>query len=133
MVFFVSSFLNVLSEFVIGLMIPGKTVAVNCFKSWGTNNLAQALSLSADLKLGLYLRIPPIAMVSAQFLGTFINALVGTCAAYFVMFNSRNLLGKTTYNEYQTFYNAGAIWGAIGPSRFFGIGGRCIKISSGAS
>ncbi|KAI8823274.1 OPT oligopeptide transporter protein-domain-containing protein [Chytriomyces cf. hyalinus JEL632] len=117
-------FLNVLSEFVIGMIIPGQTVAVNCFKSWGTNNLAQALRLSADLKLGLYLHIPPYAIVGAQFIGTFVSSIVGTIAAYFVMFNSGNLLGSTgwTYNGYQTFYSAGAIWGAIGPSRFFGIG-----------
>ncbi|KAJ3230648.1 hypothetical protein HDU81_004337 [Chytriomyces hyalinus] len=116
--------LSVLSEFVIGLIIPGQTVAVNCFKSWGTNNLAQALRLSADLKLGLYLHLPPYGIVAAQFIGTFVSSIVGTIAAYFIMFDSGNLLGSTgwTYNGYQTFYSAGAIWGAIGPSRFFGVG-----------
>ena len=37
----------------------------------------------------------------------------------------KNLLFKDPNWEvidYQTFYNAGAIWGTIGPQRFFGIG-----------
>ncbi|ORY32760.1 OPT superfamily oligopeptide transporter, partial [Rhizoclosmatium globosum] len=117
-------FLNVLTEFVIGLMIPGQTVAVMAFKSWGTNSLAQALTLTQDLKLGQYLHIPPYAMVFAQFWGTFLNAIVSTIACYFMIFSSRDLLKKDEwqYNGHQTFYSAGGIWGAIGPQRFFGIG-----------
>ncbi|ORY45647.1 hypothetical protein BCR33DRAFT_784399 [Rhizoclosmatium globosum] len=119
-----SLYLNVLTEFVIGLMIPGQTVAVMAFKSWGTNNLIQALALTADLKLGQYLHIPPYAMVFAQFWGTFMNAIVATAASYFMMFENKTLLTKPewAYNGYQTFYSAGGIWGAIGPQRFFGIG-----------
>ncbi|ORY40178.1 OPT superfamily oligopeptide transporter [Rhizoclosmatium globosum] len=116
--------LNVLTEFVIGLMIPGQTVAVMAFKSWGTNNLIQALALSQDLKLGQYLHIPPFAMVFAQFWGTLINAIVSTAACWYMMFNSGELLKDPNwrYNGYQVFYSAGGIWGAIGPQRFFGIG-----------
>ncbi|ORY37108.1 OPT superfamily oligopeptide transporter [Rhizoclosmatium globosum] len=117
-------YLNVLTEFVIGLMIPGQTVAVMAFKSWGTNNLIQALTLTQDLKLGQYLHIPPYAMVFAQFWGTFVNVFVSSAACWFMMFGSKDLLQKDEwqYNGYQTFYSAGGIWGAIGPQRFFGIG-----------
>ncbi|KAJ3022876.1 UNVERIFIED_CONTAM: hypothetical protein HDU68_008900 [Siphonaria sp. JEL0065] len=119
-------YLNVVSEFIIGLMIPGQTVAVMAFKSWGTNNLIMALALSADLKIGQYLHIPPYAMVSAQFIGTFINAIVATAAAFYMVFNTGDLVGATSVDwsmiNYQVFYSAGGIWGAIGPQRFFGIG-----------
>ncbi|KAI9324515.1 OPT oligopeptide transporter protein-domain-containing protein [Obelidium mucronatum] len=108
-------YLNVLTEFVIGLMIPGQTVAVMAFKSWGTNSLVQALTLTQDLKLGQYLHIPPYAMVFAQFYGTFLNAIVSTAAAFYMMFNTNDLLKKPEWR-----YNG--IWGAIGPQRFFGIG-----------
>ncbi|KAI9327897.1 OPT oligopeptide transporter protein-domain-containing protein [Obelidium mucronatum] len=120
----VGMYLNVVSQFVIGLTIPGQTVAVMAFKSWGTNNLIQAFSLSSDLKLGQYLHIPPYALVGAQFIGTFINAVVATAAAWYMMFSTGDLLGSTGwgFNLYQVFYNAGGIWGAIGPQRFFGIG-----------
>ncbi|KAJ3076913.1 hypothetical protein HDU98_011009 [Podochytrium sp. JEL0797] len=119
-------FLNVVSEFIIGLIIPGQTVAVMAFKSWGTNNLIQALSLSADLKLGQYLHIPPRAMVACQFLGTFTNAITSTAAAYYMCFHTGNLVSPNSADwsmiSYQVFYSAGGIWGAIGPQRFFGIG-----------
>ncbi|KAJ3388287.1 hypothetical protein HDU84_009871 [Entophlyctis sp. JEL0112] len=116
--------LNVLTEFLIGLMIPGRTVAVMAFKSWGTNNIAQSLALSQDLKLGQYLHIAPVSMVFAQFWGTLINCLCATAASWWMMFSSGNLLDgpEWQYIGYQVFYSAGGIWGAIGPQRFFGIG-----------
>ncbi|KAI9315798.1 OPT oligopeptide transporter protein-domain-containing protein [Obelidium mucronatum] len=120
----VGMYLNVVSQFVIGLLVPGQTVAVMAFKSWGTNNLIQAFALSSDMKLGQYLHIPPYALITAQFVATFINSLVATAACWYMMFNTGDLLGSTgwAFNMYQVFYNAGGIWGAIGPQRFFGIG-----------
>lgn len=61
--------LNVLTEFVIGLMIPGQTLPVIAFKSLGYNILIQALALVADLKLGHYMHIAPIAMVFFTYSG----------------------------------------------------------------
>lgn len=59
-------YLNVVTEFVIGLIIPGETIAIMAFKSLGTNTLIQALTLIADLKLGHYMKINPVHMVFAQ-------------------------------------------------------------------
>ncbi|KNC97645.1 OPT family small oligopeptide transporter [Spizellomyces punctatus DAOM BR117] len=115
-------FLNVLTEFVIGLMIPGKTVAVMAFKSLGTNTAIQAMSLLGDLKLGHYMKIAPRAMLAAQFYGTFVGAIVSTIATFFVMSSMEIGKGDWQALSYRTFYSAGAIWGAIGPQRFFGIG-----------
>ncbi|KAJ3007321.1 UNVERIFIED_CONTAM: hypothetical protein HDU68_003579 [Siphonaria sp. JEL0065] len=119
-------YLNVVSEFIIGLMIPGQTIAVNSFKSWGTNNLIMALALSADMKIGQYLHIPPYAMFAAQFLGTIVNSLVSTIAAFYMVFNSNGLVSASSVDwnmyNYSVFFSAGGIWGAIGPQRFFGIG-----------
>ncbi|RKO97434.1 hypothetical protein CXG81DRAFT_10581 [Caulochytrium protostelioides] len=115
-------YLNVLSEFVIGLIIPGQTVAVMAFKSLGTNTVNQALTLLADLKLGHYMKIPPRSMIFAQLYGTFVSLFLTTGASFWVMDNMKGMLGKGNWQAmgYATFYNAGAIWGAIGPARFFG-------------
>ncbi|KAJ3290053.1 hypothetical protein HDU79_003600, partial [Rhizoclosmatium sp. JEL0117] len=122
----ITLYLNVLSEFVIGLMIPGKTIAVMAFKSWATNNLIQAINLTSDLKFGQYMHIPPYAMVASQFIGTFINAIVSTAACWYMMFNTNGLVSSSSTDwampSYNVFYSAGGIWGAIGPQRFFGIG-----------
>lgn len=77
--------LNVLTEFVIGLILPGQTVAVMTFKSLGYNTLIQALALVSDLKLGHYMHIAPISMVIAQMIGTVIGIIFNTGTAFFVI------------------------------------------------
>jgi hypothetical protein len=44
--------LNVMSEFLIGLILPGRLVAVMAFKTFSYIAMAQGLTLVADLKLG---------------------------------------------------------------------------------
>ncbi len=108
--------LNVLTEFVIGLMIPGQTIAVMAFKSLGTNTIIQALSLTADLKLGHYMKINPVHMVAAQLYGTIVGAIVNTAVSLWAETILSNVLfihGEWKANGFQTFYSAGAIWGAI--------------------
>ncbi|KAJ3105248.1 hypothetical protein HK100_003926, partial [Physocladia obscura] len=114
--------INTFSEFIIGLIIPGQTVPVMTFKSLATNNVLQAIALVSDLKLGQYLHIPPYAMLAAQFTGSFINAVVCVFVAYYMMFDSGDLLGSPqwTYTYYSWFYNMAGIGGAVGPRRFFG-------------
>ncbi|KAJ3029070.1 UNVERIFIED_CONTAM: hypothetical protein HDU68_000197 [Siphonaria sp. JEL0065] len=118
--------ISVLAEFLMGSLVPGQTVAVMAFKSLALNNLNQGILLVSGLKLGHYLHVPPAAIVAAQFLGTFINAIASTSVTWIMMFHSGNLLnashGEWQYIVYQTFYSDGAIWGAIGPRRFFGVG-----------
>ncbi|KAJ3291622.1 hypothetical protein HDU79_002192 [Rhizoclosmatium sp. JEL0117] len=118
--------ISVLAEFLMGTLIPGQTVAVMAFKSLALNNLNQGILLVSGLKLGHYLHVPPAAILGAQFLGTFINAVASTSVTWAMMFSSGNLLhpnhGDWQYIVYQTFYSDGAIWGAIGPMRFFGVG-----------
>jgi hypothetical protein len=52
--------LNVLSQVLIGYLIPGRTIEVMTFKSLVTNNAAQALVLIRGLKLGHYMKISPV-------------------------------------------------------------------------
>ncbi|KAJ1340309.1 OPT family small oligopeptide transporter [Batrachochytrium salamandrivorans] len=94
--------LNIITELLMGLIIPGQTVAVMTFKSYSYNIMIQALSLTYDLKVGHYLHINPIHMVISQLWEQLLE------------------LEDWTYPAHTTFFNAGAIWGAIGPARFFG-------------
>ncbi|KAJ3058654.1 hypothetical protein HDU98_005261 [Podochytrium sp. JEL0797] len=118
--------ISVLAEFLMGSIIPGQTVAVMAFKSLALNNLNQGILLVSGLKLGHYLHVPPIAILVSQLLGTLINAVCSTSVTWVMMFHSGDLLnanhGDWQYITYQTFYSDGAIWGAIGPKRFFGVG-----------
>ena len=113
---------NVLTEFVIGLISPGKTVEVMAFKSLGTNSVIQAIKMISDLKLGHYMKINPMDMVLAQVYGSFIGAFINVSVTFWAFDLLKDLLGTGQWRAtgYTLFYNAGAIWGAIGPSRFFG-------------
>jgi OPT family oligopeptide transporter len=109
--------LNVLSEFVIGLIIPGQTVPVMTFKSLTCNSSHMALRLLSDLKIGHYLKINPIHMVFVQFLGSFLACIVQT----FVTIGIEDWFKETLFidkdwdpNGYNTYFSAAAIWGAIG-------------------
>lgn len=105
--------LNVLTEFVIGLIIPGQTMSVIGFKSLGYNVVIQALALILDLKLGHYMHISPITMVAGQIIGTSIGILFNTLGAFFVIDYMGDVLGTAQwgYPSYNTFLSAAGIWG----------------------
>lgn len=107
--------LNVLTEFLIGLAIPGQTLAVIGFKSLGYNVVIQALNLVSDLKLGHYMHISPITMVFGQVLGTVIGIIFNTFGAFFVLDKMSDILGTNQwqYPGYATFLSAAGIWGCI--------------------
>jgi hypothetical protein len=116
--------LNVITEFIIGLIIPGETIAVICFKSFGYNVMIQALFLVADLKLGHYMHIAPYSMVGCQIWGTLIGVLFNTFPAFYIMDNLKFVFEHDSWLAvgHHTFLTAMGIWGAIGPARFFGAG-----------
>ncbi|CAK9158206.1 unnamed protein product [Ilex paraguariensis] len=82
--------LNIITEYIIGYMYPGRPVANMCFKVYGYISMIQALTFLSDFKLGHYMKIPPRAMFMAQ------------CPMDHV------------------FYDASVIWGLVGPRRIFG-------------
>ncbi|KAJ3310399.1 hypothetical protein HDV04_005057 [Boothiomyces sp. JEL0838] len=128
--------INVLTEFLIGLIIPGDIIGVMCFKSLGYNLVVQALALSSDLKMGHYMAIAPVYMFIAQSIGTFIGAVCNNAVAIWAedglaeqFANNKNQWDPTP--SYGTFTNAGGIWGAIGPARFFGPDSPYFSLMSG--
>ena len=67
---------NVLNELLGGFITPGKALAMNMFKAYGTQTLLQALSFVSSLKLGHYVKIPPRAMFRAQMIPTFVSVVI---------------------------------------------------------
>ncbi|KAJ3328041.1 hypothetical protein HDU76_010693 [Blyttiomyces sp. JEL0837] len=145
--------LNVMSEFMIGLILPGRIAAVMAFKTLSYMAMTQGLLLVQDLKLGHYMKIPPRAMFSAQLVATIGAAIVNLFTSFWIYESfgkasakPENLIDKNnpdlgyewklatgeaplgwTANGFGVFLNAGAIWGAIGPARFFGPGSPYVK------
>ena len=105
--------LNVLTEFLIGLLTPGDTIGVMCFKSLGYNMVIQALDLLSDLKIGHYLHISPIAMFAAQMIGTFIGAVLNLATALWaetgLAYQFEHDRAWNPQSSYGVFTNAGGL------------------------
>ncbi|KAJ3191701.1 hypothetical protein HK101_007495, partial [Irineochytrium annulatum] len=141
--------LNVMSEFLIGLILPGRIAAVMAFKTLSYMSMYQGLLLVADLKLGHYMKIPPRALFIVQLSSTIMTSVinVGIAAWLYESFGRSNkkhfdssnpnspFLWRLDSNpptgwsatNYGVFLSAGAIWGAIAPARFFGPGSPYYK------
>jgi OPT family oligopeptide transporter len=108
--------LNILTQVISGLIVPGETTSVMAFKTMGYDISIQSLGLSLDLKLGQYMHISPISLVFAQLIGTVLGSFTMTTFAFVVMDaqGHGDWVSPWAYNGYRTFGNAGGIWGAIG-------------------
>ncbi|CAM4839180.1 unnamed protein product [Rotaria magnacalcarata] len=118
--------LNVITEFIAGVAIPGDPLANVTLKTYGYITQAQALTLISDLKLGHYMKIPPRAMFITQLVGTIIAGIINYATADYLMTTIPNICTERnlrwTCPNANTFYSASIIWGAIGPVKMFGKG-----------
>jgi OPT family oligopeptide transporter len=120
--------LNVITEYIIGYIYPGRPVANICFKVYGYISMTQALTFLQDFKLGHYMKIPPRAMFHAQMVGTVIAGFVYLGTAWWLIYSIPNICDRAvlssdspwTCPRDHVFYDASVIWGLIGPRRIFG-------------
>ncbi|XP_048541595.1 oligopeptide transporter 7-like [Triticum urartu] len=120
--------LNIITEYIIGYLYPGRPVANMCFKVYGYISMHQALMFLQDFKLGHYMKIPPRTMFMAQVVGTTIAAFVYLGTAWWLMDTIPNICdiellsagSPWTCPGDHVFYDASVIWGLIGPRRIFG-------------
>ncbi|KAG0200728.1 hypothetical protein BGX28_006297 [Mortierella sp. GBA30] len=116
--------LNIVTEYVIGYMLPGHAIANVTFKTYGYIVNVQALTFTADLKLGHYMKIPPRIMFMAQVVSTIIAGTVNLSTATWLLNTRPNICKPEGYpftcRSTMTFYSASVIWGAVAPNRVFG-------------
>lgn len=68
--------LNLLTEYVVGYLCPGRPVAMMLFKNYGYICCTQALGFAQDMKLGHYMKVPPRSMFFAQLVAGVWSAVV---------------------------------------------------------
>ncbi len=119
--------LNVLTEFIIGYMVPGKPFAMMLFKTFGyiTNN--QAITFAQDMKLGHYMKIAPRTLFWAQGIACVWGAIVQVATMKWVQGSFDNICSRTQASHFtcpngRVFFNASIIWGVIGPGRMYSPG-----------
>lgn len=120
--------LNIITEYVMGIIYPGRPIANVCFKTYGYMSMAQAISFLSDFKLGHYMKIPPRSMFLVQFIGTIIAGTINLGVAWWLLNSVEhicqdNLLPANspwTCPSDRVFFDASVIWGLVGPRRIFG-------------
>ncbi|KAK3832927.1 MAG: OPT family small oligopeptide transporter [Linnemannia elongata] len=116
--------LNIITEYVIGYILPGEPIPNVTFKTLGYISMTQAMLFTSDLKLGHYMKVPPRAMFWAQLMGTTIAGLINLITANWLLNTQPDICTKKS-KEFKchfanTFYSASVIWGVIAPNLMFG-------------
>ncbi|KAL1713447.1 OPT oligopeptide transporter protein-domain-containing protein [Schizophyllum commune] len=119
--------LNVITELIVGFMLPGKPVAMMMFKTYGYITMAQAMQFTADFKLGHYMKVPPRPMFWCQIVATMIAGTVQLAVQAWMFTNipglcTQNQRDNFTCPSTQVFGTASIIWGVIGPKLQFSAG-----------
>ncbi|OJK01446.1 hypothetical protein ASPACDRAFT_51298 [Aspergillus aculeatus ATCC 16872] len=86
---------NNLSKMLAGLMIPGRPVGNMYFAAWSHNVISNAVTLSNDLKMGEYLKIPPRVMFLTQIYGTILGGFINYAVMISIVSGNRELLADS--------------------------------------
>lgn len=116
--------LNVLTEFIVGYMLPGRPLAMMLFKNYGYLSMSQALYFIQDLKLGHYMKVPPRVMFWSQLVASVWSAIVQIAVMNWALANIPDVCSDTQEHQWtcpsaKVFFTASVVWGAIGPARMF--------------
>lgn len=119
--------LNVITEFIIGYMTPGKPIAMMFFKTFGYISNNQAVTFVQDMKVGHYMKLAPKVLFTAQLIATVWGGLVQICVMKWAQGNIEDVCTSKQKSHFtcpgsKVFFNASIIWGVIGPQRMFSAG-----------
>lgn len=119
--------LNVICDVIISYALPGRPIAMLVFRSLSYNTLAQAVSFSESLKIGLYMKVPPRTLFCGQIVATFWSCLVQVGVLFWAFGNIANICDAEQKDKYscpngRVFFGNSIVWGVIGPQRIFSKG-----------
>ncbi|KAG0375278.1 hypothetical protein BGX24_009321 [Mortierella sp. AD032] len=120
--------LSVITELVCGFMFPGKPIANMAFKCYGYMAMYKCHALLADLKLGVYMKIPPRSMFTAQIWGLIVGGFFNYLTMIVIIGARRPWIDGTEddpsglWTGYgpQLFWGSALIYDALGPIKMFG-------------
>ncbi|KAG2004332.1 peptide transporter MTD1, variant 2 [Coprinopsis cinerea AmutBmut pab1-1] len=119
--------LNVITELIVGFMLPGRPNAMMIFKTYGYVTMSQAMQFTADFKLGHYMKVPPRPMFWCQIIATVIAGTVQLGVQAWMFNNIPDICTSGQKDSFvcastNVFGTASVIWGLIGPAEHFGKG-----------
>lgn len=107
--------LNIITELICGYMLPLRPMANLLFKLYGFIVMRQGLNLSRDLKLAVYMKVPPRLIFAIQIYATIISGLVNVGIQEWMRKNIKDFCSSTQSDGFtcangRTVFNASIIW-----------------------
>ncbi|KAL2196920.1 peptide transporter [Corynascus similis CBS 632.67] len=90
---------NNLSKMLAGLILPERPIGNMYFAAWSHNVISNCVTLSGDLKMGEYLKIPPRVMFLTQVYGTILGGFINYAVMISIVGENRDLLANTDGNS----------------------------------
>ncbi|KAJ6475755.1 small oligopeptide transporter [Mycena vitilis] len=130
--------INVITELVVGFILPGRPLAMMMFVISRLMTPASAILFTADFKLGHYMKIPPRPMFWCQVRCTHVVQTVQLGIQTWMFSHITDLCTPTQKDEFtcaftQVFGTASVIWGVIGPGLFFSMGQIYLRLMAVAA
>lgn len=118
--------LNVIAEFIIGYIQPGKAEAMMIFKTIAFYTNATAIVYVSHMKTGHYLKLRPRVVFAVQVFGALWAGYLQWPVVMWARGKFEGLCTATQPQGYtcplaQVFYSSAITWGTIGPKRIFKI------------
>lgn len=119
--------LNVITEFIVGYMQPGRPMSMMLFKTYGYISMYQGLFFLQDMKMGHYMKIPPRVTFMAQMVSCLWSSIVQIAVMNWALGAITDVCQEGQSDNFncpnaRVFFNASVIWGVIGPMRIFSPG-----------
>ena len=119
--------IQVLDELLAGYLLPGRPIANTIYKTISLMSSSQAVAFASDLKLGHYMKIPPRMMFSIQMISTVVACIWVVVIQNWMVSNIEDVCSQRQTQGFicpgtTTFATSSVVWGAVGPSRMFGVG-----------
>lgn len=119
--------LNVITEFIVGYIQPGKPIAMMLFKTYGYISMYQGLTFAQDQKLGMYMKVPPRVTFMAQMISCLWSSVVQVAVMNWALGSIVDVCQVGQASNFncpnaRVFFTASIIWGVIGPQRIFSPG-----------
>ncbi|KAJ5587102.1 small oligopeptide transporter OPT family [Penicillium hispanicum] len=116
-----------LGEIIAGYMFTGKPLVLLIFKFYAYTGISQAMIYGADMKLGLYMKIPRRTLFVAQLIACILGSLTQNGVLLWMLGHVKDVCSSTQADNFtcpqgRVNYNSAIFWGAIGPSRLYDIG-----------
>lgn len=120
--------LSVFTKFLGGAFVEGNALSMNYFTAFGHATTARGVLFSENLKLGLYVKIPPRQNFAAQIVATIVSASVCTGVLSYQMNHIEGVCTPEAElslycRDTDSYFKSAVFWGSIGPRRIWGSGG----------